>query len=62
MAVVFFVLVWIASTIYLALALALCIAVLMLVYWAFTQLSARLGGGTSQPRERDPAPPRRRSR
>ena len=54
MAVIFFVLVWIASTIYLAVALALCIAVLMLVYWAFTQLPARLGG------KRDQQEPRRR--
>ena len=49
MAVIFFVLVWIASTIYLAVALALCIAVLMLVYWAFTQLPARLGGKRDGP-------------
>jgi hypothetical protein len=53
-AVIFFVLVWIASTIYLAVALALCIAVLMLVYWAFTQLPARLGG------KRDGQRPRQR--
>ena len=54
MAVIFFVLVWIASTIYLAVALALCIAVLMLVYWGFTQLPARLGG------KRDGQRPRQR--
>jgi hypothetical protein len=53
------VLVWIASTIYLALALALCVAALMLVYWAFTQLPARLGGsGPDRPPRR--ADPRRR--
>jgi hypothetical protein len=60
-AVILFVLVWIASTIYLALALALCVAVLMIVYWAFTQLPARLSG-----RAEPPAPPpssrRRRAR
>jgi hypothetical protein len=53
-AIVLFVLIWIASTIYLAVALALCIAVLMLVYLAFTQLPARLGG------KRDHQEPRRR--
>ena len=47
-AVVFFVLVWLVSTIYLALALAVCIGVLMLVYWVFTQLPARLGSGPDQ--------------
>jgi hypothetical protein len=53
--------VWIASTIYLAVALALCIAALMFVYWAFTQLPARLGGSRERG-EPDPAPrpPRRR--
>ena len=55
MAVVLFVLIWIASTIYLAVALALCVAVLMLVYWAFTQLPARFGGGRTDP----PPPPQR---
>jgi hypothetical protein len=59
---VFFVLVWIASTIYLALALALCIGVLMLVYWAFTQLPARLGGSREPPEPRVPPRPSRRRR
>jgi hypothetical protein len=64
-AVILFVLVWIASTIYLALALALCVAVLMLVYWAFTQLPARLGGRADPPAPRPTGrrpPPRRRAR
>jgi len=55
-ALVLFVLIWIASTIYLAVALALCVAVLMLVYWAFTQLPARFGGGRTDP---PPPTPRR---
>ena len=42
--VVLFVLIAIVSTIYLALALAICVLVLMAVYWAFTQLPARFGG------------------
>jgi len=50
---ILFVLVWIAATIYLALALALCVAVLMIVYWVFTQLPARLGGRAEPP----PPPP-----
>jgi hypothetical protein len=49
-AVVFFILVWLVSTIYLALALAICIGVLMLVYWVFTQLPARLGWFSDQRR------------
>jgi hypothetical protein len=48
-AVVLFVLIWIASTIYLAVALALCVAVLMFVYWLFTQLPERLGGSRTEP-------------
>jgi hypothetical protein len=56
------VLVWIASTIYLAVALALCIAVLMLVYWAFTQLPARFGGTREPPEPRAPQSPSRRRR
>lgn len=54
MAVILFVLVWIASTIYLAVALALCVALLMLVYWVFTQLPARFGARSDQqePRRR----------
>jgi hypothetical protein len=52
------VLIWIASTIYLAVALALCVAVLMLVYWLFTQLPARLGGSRTEP---PPPPPDRRA-
>lgn len=64
MAVVLFVLIWIASTIYLAVALALCVAVLMFVYWLFTQLPERLGGSRTEP---PPPPPeqgssRRRAR
>ena len=39
-----FVAIWLASTIYLALALAICVVVLLVVYWAFTQLPARFGG------------------
>jgi hypothetical protein len=64
-ALVLFVLVWIASTIYLAVALALCVAVLMLVYWAFTQLPARFGGGRTEPpppRPSERRAPRRRAR
>jgi hypothetical protein len=60
-AVVFFVLVWLVSTIYLALALAICIGVLMLVYWAFTQLPVRLGWVPDQ-RQREIETKRRRSR
>lgn len=48
-AVALFVLVWIASTIYLALALAICIGLLMLVYWLFTEIPARLGWGDKRP-------------
>jgi hypothetical protein len=63
-AVVLFVLIWIASTIYLAVALALCVAVLMFVYWLFTQLPARLGGSRSEPPPppADRGAPRRRAR
>jgi hypothetical protein len=46
------------STIYLALALAICVGVLMLVYWAFTQLPALISGRDRS--EGDPT--RRRSR
>jgi hypothetical protein len=42
--VVLFVAIWLVSTIYLALALAICVVVLLAVYWAFTQLPARFGG------------------
>lgn len=59
--VVFFVLVWLVSTIYLALALAICIGVLMLVYWVFTQLPARLGWSPDQ-HQREIDAKRRRSR
>jgi hypothetical protein len=59
--VVFFVLVWLVSTIYLALALAICIGVLMLVYWIFTQLPARLGWVPDQ-RRHEIDTKRRRSR
>jgi hypothetical protein len=42
--VVLFVAIALVSTIYLALALALCVGVLLLAYWAFTQLPQRFGG------------------
>lgn len=42
--VVLFVAIWIVATIYLALALAICVGVLLLAYWAFTQLPERFGG------------------
>jgi hypothetical protein len=51
--VIAFVLIAIVSTIYLALALAICVLVLMAVYWAFTQLPARFGGERPD-RHRDP--------
>ena len=57
-AVVLFVLVWIASTIYLALALAICIGLLMFVYWLFTEIPARLCGGGKRPQP--PVDPKRR--
>jgi hypothetical protein len=57
-ALALFIAIWAVSTIYLALALAICIGVLMLVYWAFTQLPARLGGGAAR-REREARPRRR---
>lgn len=50
-ALALFIAIWAISTIYLALALAICVGVVMLVYWAFTQLPARLGGGRDR---RDP--------
>lgn len=56
-----FIAIWAVSTIYLALALAICIGVLMLVYWAFTQLPERLGGNRGR-REREAQPRRRGSR
>ena len=62
MAVILFVLVWIAATIYLALALALCVAVLMIVYWVFTQLPARLGGRAEPPPPTGRRTPSRRAR
>jgi hypothetical protein len=50
--VVLFVAIWLAATIYLALALALCVIVLLAVYWAFTQLPERFGGERpDRPRE-----------
>jgi hypothetical protein len=42
--VVLFILIAIVSTIYLALALAICVGVLLLAYWGFTQLPERFGG------------------
>jgi hypothetical protein len=47
--VVLFVAIWLVSTIYLALALALCVLVLMGVYWLFAELPKRfgIGGGRS---------------
>jgi len=47
------VLIAIVSTIYLALALAICVIVLMAVYWGFTQLPQRFGGERPD-RHRDP--------
>jgi hypothetical protein len=43
--VILFVLIWIVSTIYLALALALCVVVLLAAYWAFTELPSRFSHG-----------------
>lgn len=59
-----FIAVWAVSTIYLALALAICVAVLMLVYWAISQIPALFAGGDDQRREPEPKPgtTRRRSR
>lgn len=59
-----FIAIWAVSTIYLALALALCVAVLMLVYWAISQIPTLLAGGGEQRREPEPkpGPTRRRSR
>jgi hypothetical protein len=52
------------STIYLALALALCVAILMLVYWAISQIPALFSGGGNRRAEPQakPEPRRRRSR
>jgi hypothetical protein len=58
-ALALFIAIWAVSTIYLALALAICIGALMLVYWAFTQLPERLGGSGGRS-GRDAAPPKRR--
>jgi hypothetical protein len=50
--IVLFVAIWVVSTIYLALALALCVGVLLLAYWAFTQLPERFGGSRSDRTDR----------
>ena len=60
--VVLFVAIWLVSTIYLALALALCVVVLMAVYWLFTQLPARFGGDGGGRGNREPPARRPRSR
>jgi hypothetical protein len=52
--------IWLVATIYLALALALCVLVLMGVYWLFAELPKRFGFGDdgdapkSQPPRRNP--------
>lgn len=59
--VVLFVAIWLVATIYLALALALCVLVLMGVYWLFTELPKHfgIGGGDDGPESQ---PPRRNPR
>lgn len=42
---VLFILVWIASTIYLALALAICVLLLLAAHWAWTKLPDLFGPG-----------------
>lgn len=58
---VLFVAIWLVATIYLALALALCVLVLMGVYWLFTELPRHFGIGDGQ-RGREPEPRRRNPR
>jgi hypothetical protein len=57
--VVLFVLIWIASTIYLALALAICVGLLLAAHWAWTRLPALFEEG---PDARDLAERKKRER
>ena len=59
MGLVLFVLVWIASTIYLALALALCVLVLLTVYWVGGKLVEQFSQEPPERRSRDTGSRRR---
>jgi hypothetical protein len=49
---VLFILIWIASTIYLALALAICVGLLIAAYWAFSALPQRFSHGPDAAEQR----------